>query len=182
MPSQTPDAAQIRAALGLLKWENEDLARLCQITAQSVSNIKRGATRPQPRILAAMRKTLNSQGIEFLDHSGVRLNPEGVEILQGRENFRKLYDLIYERLSLRGGTVCVSGVDEKLFVKYQGDFAQLHMDRMADLVRERKDIQMKILVNEGDTNFVASSYAAYRWQSRIISAPRRFTCSAIIWR
>jgi transcriptional regulator with XRE-family HTH domain len=172
MPS--PDAAQIRAALGLLKWENEDLARACGITAQSVSNIKRGATRPQPRILTAIRRTLETQGIEFLDHSGVRLRPEGVEILRGREDFRKFYDLVYERLNLHGGIACVSGVDERLFVKHHDDYAKFHMDRMTELVRRRRDIQMKILVREGDTHFVAAAYASYRWQSRDNFNPAAF--------
>jgi transcriptional regulator with XRE-family HTH domain len=165
MTEQTPNAAQIRAALGLIKWENEDLARLCQISPQSVSNIKRGVTRPQPRILAAIRRVLENQGVEFLEGSGVRLKSEGVEILQGYEGFRKFYDLIYERLSIYGGQACLYGVDERLFIKYEGDFAQMHMDRMAELVKRRKDIQMKVLIREGDTYFVASHYATYRWES-----------------
>ena len=159
MPQQIPDAAQIRAALSLLLWENEDLARACDITAQTVSNIKRGTTRPQPRILQAMRQALENNGIEFLDHSGVRLRPEGVDIFLGREGFLRLYNLIVARVSVYGGLICVSGVDERLFLKYQGDFAQPYMKRMAELVKMRKDIQMKILIKEGDTNFAASDYA-----------------------
>ena len=174
MSVQIPDAGQIRAALGLLNWENRDLAKACKITAQSVSNIKRGVTQPQPRILSAVRYAFESAGIEFLENSGVRLKLEGVEILQGYEGFRKFYDLIYNRLSYYGGTVFVSGVDEKLFVKHQKDFAQSHMDRMAALVRQRKDIHMKILVRDGDTNFVASSYASYRWQNKENFNPTAF--------
>lgn len=173
MTLQIPDAGQIRAALGLLNWENRDLAKLCKITAQSVSNIKRGVTRPQPRVLSAVRRVFESQGIEFLENSGVRFKLEGVSILQEYEGFRKFYDLIYDRLFHFGGLVCVSGVDEKLFVKYQKDFSQPHMDRMAELVKQRKDIHMKILVRDGDTNFVASNYASYRWQR-----PENFTPTA----
>ena len=50
MAIQKPDAAQIRAAISLLGWENEKMAKACGITAQSISNIKRGNTRPQPRV------------------------------------------------------------------------------------------------------------------------------------
>lgn len=169
-----PDPEQVRAALGLLKWENSDLAKLCGVSAQSVSNIKRGATRGQPRILAAMQKAFESHGVEFLDGSGVRLKRESVEILRGSDGFRALFDQIYAHASLHGGLICVSGVDETLFIKHQGDFAHPHMKRMAALAKKRKDFRMHILVREGDRNFVAARYARYRWQSAEGFSPTAF--------
>ena len=174
MSTQTPNAAQIRAALGLLKWENETLAKACGVTPQSISNIKRGVTRPQPRILSSIRNVFEKHGVEFLENSGVRLKAEGVEILQGTDGFRKFYDLIYDRVSHDGGIICVSGVDENLFAKYQKGFGENHMERMTKLVRARKDIRMRILVREGDTNLIATSYATYRWQNPESFSPTAF--------
>jgi len=173
MPDPIPNAAQIRAALGLLKWENETLARLCQITPQSVSNIKRGETRPQPRILSSIRRVFEANGVEFTDNSGTRLRPEGVEILLEDGGFKKFYDILYDTLAREGGEVCVSNVDERLFARHQKEFGAAYMDKMARLVRSRRDVKMKILVREGDTHFTAAAYATYRWQN-----PESFTPTA----
>jgi hypothetical protein len=97
-----------------------------------------------------------------------------LEILRGSDGFRALFDQIYAHASLHGGLICVSGVDETLFVKHQGDFAQSHMKRMAALAKKRKDFRMHILVREGDRNFVAVRYASYRWQSAEGFSPTAF--------
>jgi len=174
MVDQIPNAAQIRSALGLLKWENETLAEICKVTPQSISNIKRGVTRPQPRILLSIRRAFEMNGVEFIENSGTRLKMEGVEILLNIDGFKKFYELLYDKLVHEGGEVCVSGVDEKLFVKYQKDFSSSYMDQMVALVRSRKDIKMRILVREGDTNFVAKDYATYRWQNPESFSPTAF--------
>jgi transcriptional regulator with XRE-family HTH domain len=173
MQSQKPNAAQIRAALGLLNWENEEMAKICDITPQSVSNIKRGVTRPQPRVLSTIRKVLEAHGIEFLDNSGVRLRPEGVDIFEGSEAFLAFYEIVYGYLKAYGGSVCISGVDENLFAKYQHN-QQEYIERVNQLKKERKNIKVSILIREGDMNFVASSYADYRWQSKESFSPTAF--------
>ena len=173
MQSQKPDAAQIRAAISLLGWENDDLAKACNVTAQSISNIKRGVTRPQPRILAAIKRVLEFNSIEFLDNSGVRFKPQGVEIFEGGEGFSKFYNFVYGYLSKYGGTVSVSGVDEKLFNECRPD-AEAHRIRMTELVKQKKDIIVRILVKEGDYNFTGSAYAQYKWQPLKYFSPTAF--------
>ena len=174
MIDQVPSPAQLRSALGLLNWENNDLAKACQITPQSVSNIKRGATRPQPRILASIRRVLEMQGIEFLDHSGVRLKPEGVEVFQGRKDFRRFYDLLHDRMLHHHAGVYVSGVDERQFEEYLGDYAAVHIGRMKELLRQRRKLDFKVMLCEGDTHFLGSSYIAYRWQRAESFGPAAF--------
>ncbi|MGE4351112.1 MAG: helix-turn-helix domain-containing protein [Bdellovibrionales bacterium] len=166
MTDQPLSAAQIRAAMSLLLWENRDLAKLCDVSTQTISNIKRGATRAQPRVLEAIRKALETAGVEFFDQTGVRMKQDGVDIFHGKEGFKKLFMLILSQVEQYGGKVYVSGVDERQFVKHQAEFADVYMKRMVQLVKKRKDIQFKILVCEGDTYFAASKYATYRWQSK----------------
>lgn len=174
MTEQIPSAAQIRAAMSLLLWENSDLAKLCGVAAQTISNIKRGTTRAQPRVLAAIRGAFENNGIAFLDSDGVRLKPEGVDMLYGPEGFLKLYMLILNQVELVGGDVCVAGVDERQFVKYKGAFSEVYWKKMAQIVKKNKKIRFRILVEEGDRNLVASSYATYRWQSKESFSPHPF--------
>jgi hypothetical protein len=169
-----PSASQIRAAMAMLKWENKELGEAADVAEKTAYSVKMGLSRPQPGVLAKIRKALEDSGIEFTEQDGVRRRSESVQVLQGPEDFRTFYDIVYEHVKQSGGTICVSGVDEKLFAKYQGDQSQLHVERMNKLMKERDDIQVEILIREGDTNFTATSYASYRWQSRESFSPTAF--------
>jgi transcriptional regulator with XRE-family HTH domain len=167
-------ARQIRAARGLLGWDASVLADKTGLTRETISRIEGDQVRPHERTLLKILRAFNENGVEFTGNSGVQLKSQNVEVLEGTPGFLRFYDFVYEHLSQYGGLVCVSGVNEKLFVKYQGDFADFHMKRMADLVRRRDDLMMRILVEEGDYNFVASDYAQYRWQSKLHFSPAPF--------
>jgi hypothetical protein len=184
MGNQFPSASQIRAAMAMLKWENKELGEASGISEKTAYTVKMGLGRPQARVLDSIRKALEDSGIEFTEQDGVRRRLENVQVLQGSEDFRIFYDIVFDYLQHYGGTVCVSGVDEKLFAKYQGPQHEQHVERMDRLTGERDDIQIMILVREGDTNFTASSYAAYRWQSRESFSPTAFyvfgDCLALI--
>jgi transcriptional regulator with XRE-family HTH domain len=62
----------IRAARALLRWEQRDLADASSV---SLPTIKRLESRPGPlaahgSTLAALRKALESAGVEFIDENG----------------------------------------------------------------------------------------------------------------
>lgn len=164
--SQQFSPSQLRAARALLDWSRAELAAQTGVSEPTIHRFENGKGEPETKTQNKIRLLFESHGIEFLDSDGVRKRPEGVEVFQGEEDFRKLYDLIYAQASYYGGTICVSGVDEALFEKYQGSFFPMHLDRMARLAQERKDFKMMILVREGDTYYTASAYASYRWQDK----------------
>lgn len=160
--------------MAMLKWENKELGEASGVSEKTAYSVKMGLSRPQPRVLAAIRKALEDNGVEFVEQDGVRRSSESIQVLQGPDDFRVFYDIVFEHVKQHGGTVCVSGVDERLFAKYQGPQSQAHVERMNKLMTEREDIRVMILVREGDTNFTATSYAAYRWQSRESFSPTAF--------
>ncbi len=165
---------QIRAARGLLRWRVEDLSQKTGLTREAITRIEDDSVQPREGTIAKIVRAFNENGVEFTENQGVRLKPQNVEVLEGTSGFLRFYDHVYKYLSEYGGLVCVSGVNEKLYVKYQGDFADVHMDRMAELVKRRDDLMMRILVEEGDYNFVASDYAQYRWQPKEYFSPASF--------
>jgi hypothetical protein len=174
MGNQFPSSSQIRAAMAMLKWENKELAEASGVSEKTAYSVKMGLSRPQDRVLASIRKALEDNGTEFTEQDGVRRSSESVQVLQGSDDFRLFYDIVFDHLKQHGGTICVSGVDEKLFVKYQGEQAVTHRERMNALTKQRDDINVMILIREGDMNFVASTYASYRWQSRESFSPTAF--------
>ena len=137
-----------------------------------------GKTAYREETIKKIRGIIEAHGIEFTELDGVRRRSEGVQILQGPNDFRAFYGILYNHLSIYGGDICISGVDEALFSKYQTmgepDFTKMNVARLSELTNKRGDITYKILVREGDTNFVASSYASYRWQSRKSFSPTAF--------
>lgn len=165
---------QIRAARGLLGWDAVVLAQKADLTKEAISRIESDKVRPHESTLSKISRAFNDAGVEFTPNSGVQLKQQSVEVLEGTIGFAQFYDYVYEYLRQHGGLVCVSGVNESLFIKYHGEFAPAHIKRMTELMQHRNDLKMRILVEEGDTNYVSSDYAEYRWQPKAYFSPASF--------
>jgi len=173
MGNTLPSPDQIRAAMALLKWENAELAEASGVSVSTVFAAKTGKHKPQPEVHAKIKKALEQHGIEFLDFNGVRQRPEGIQVFQGIEGFSEFYDLVFDYLRDNGGDVCIGGSDASLYTKYRAN-PEVHRKRMAELADEREDLRVRILCQEGDYNFVATSYASYRWQPKEYFSPTTF--------
>jgi hypothetical protein len=56
--------------------------------------------------------------------------------------------------------ICVSNVDDRLFIKYLGDYAQVHVERMKKLSK----VKVRVLIQEDDYYcFPDTDYIEYRW-------------------
>lgn len=153
--------AQIRGARGILNWSQGDLSDRTDISATSIGSIENGLTQARTSTLEIIQKTFEDAGIEFLPNDGIRKKSNLINMYHGEKGFIEFYDDIYQTaLSLKGNNVfLVNNVDEKIFLKWGKDIFSSHSDRM----RKLENITYKILVQEGDTNFVASAYAQYKW-------------------
>ena len=156
---------QIRAGRGLLKWSGIVLAERAGLTRDTINRIEDDSVQPQKGTLADIIRVFDENGVEFTDNFGVRLKPQGIEVLSGHEGFCRFYDLLYSDLLAHGGTINACGVDEDLFAKHHGEQTDKHIARMTELAKSRKDIAMQILIRDGDNNYSAGGYASYRWLS-----------------
>ena len=151
--------AQMRAARGLLNWTQGDLAARTGISTTSIGSIESDTSNPRDSTAQLIKKAFEDAGIEFLADDGVRRRQGQVRILAGRNGFHAFYDDIYaEAQKNKGATFLVNNVNEKLFLKWGAEIVDSHTARMQSLA-----IQYQILVREGDTNFVNTDYATYRW-------------------
>ena len=165
---------QIRAARALLEWDAEDLAKHAGLSRDTVFNIENGVVQARGGSMEKIVQAFDDNGVEFTDNSGVRLKPQNVQTYEGRDGFVRFFESIHTHIQSHGGDICVSGVDESLFVKYQGEFAKTHMGKMAELAKARPNFRMRILIEEGDLNFAASNYASYKWQPKGSFSPASF--------
>lgn len=65
---------QSRAARGLLRWTQADLARAAGVSLPTVVNYEAEKTTPMPATLEVIKQAFERQGVEFnTDGRGVRL-------------------------------------------------------------------------------------------------------------
>lgn len=156
--------AQIRGARGVLNWSQGDLADRTGLSQTSIGGIENGLTTPRENTLQLIEKAFEDAGIEFTADDGIRKKSGHINFFRGRQGFIDFYEDVYNTAVVSPGTFLVNNVDEKQFLKWGKDILEPHSNRM----RELGTVKYKILVQEGDFNFVASDYAEYRWLSRAL--------------
>lgn len=154
-------ANQLRAARALLDISQGEIAQAIGISANTVSNIEKGTSRPAHDTLSRLQGFFETQGVEFTDNEGVRKKSGAVRSFRGHEGFVDFVRDVYATIK-NGGNIYVSNVKEDDFLRWEGAEAAPHMERMATV----QNLRMHILIEEGDTNYVASQYARYRWAKK----------------
>ncbi len=153
-------ANQLRAARALLDISQGEIEQAIGISANTVSNIAQGTSRPAHETLSRLQSFFEMQGVEFTDNEGVRKKPSGIATYRGRDGFAEFIWDVYETVKKSGGEICVSNVDEALFTEKLGkDIDDAYMKKMGEL----KNFTFKILIKENDYNFIGSAYAEYKW-------------------
>jgi len=158
-------AAQLRAARGLVDWTRNELAKAAGVSPETIKNIEHGIFRPQEETAERIVKTLALHGIEFTENNGVCMRKDSVIRFEGVDGFKKFMDDVYEvaknpESAISGSKqICVSNVDDRLFVKYLGDYSPLHSRRMNEL----KNVKVRVLVQEQDLfSAPEAKYIEYR--------------------
>jgi len=151
---------QIRAARGLLGWQSTFLAEKVGLARETISKIEDEAVQPRAKNLADIVRVFDENGIEFIENSGVRYKPKSLEVYEGDEDFRRFMDDIYETAKSGSTEICISGVEEGVFISHLGEtFANMHIKRMTEL----RAAKVRCLIREGDSEVYCDTYNEYRW-------------------
>lgn len=152
------ECSQIRAARALLNWSQADLARAARMANSSIKNIESENASARRESYDQVRAALESNGVEFLPGSGVKLKTEIVSIFNGRDATPALFDSLYAAAHASPDReILVMGLDEEFALRYDGQAnVEAHYARLA-----RAGIRQKILACEGSTRFIAGE-ACYR--------------------
>lgn len=104
-------ARQIRAARALLDWSQDDLADACDLSIATIRKFETGQISPRDTTLQAISFALEARGIEFHGISGVRLNDQDVELIEGVDCFVRLVDHMYDYMHGSKGEVLFMNSD-----------------------------------------------------------------------
>ncbi len=150
---------QVRAARALLDWSLADLSEKSGVGQQAISKFENGGTEPLAKTVQKLQGVLEDAGIEFLPTGGVQPRQDIMRSYKGRGGFMEFIWDVYKTAKAGEGDICVSNVNEADFEYWLGDEDAAYTAKMSEL----KNVNFKILIQEGDLNFSASSYAEYRW-------------------
>lgn len=151
----------MRAARAMLDVPQGHVAEHLGIAANTLSKIESGQSDVSMSRMSEIQRFYEREGIEFTGNDGVARKSGGVETYKGRSGFLDFIMDVYSTAK-NGGDIYVNNVNEDDFLKWEGDEADAHMSRMASI----KNLDFRILVQEGDTNAVGSGYAQYRALSK----------------
>ncbi|MER9413662.1 helix-turn-helix transcriptional regulator [Mesorhizobium sp. M0589] len=62
--------AQCRAARGLIKWNQDDLATAAKVSVVTVRNFENEKSSPQRATIVVMNRALEAAGVEFIPENG----------------------------------------------------------------------------------------------------------------
>lgn len=144
-----------------MNWSQQDLAQRTGISATSIGSIENGQTTPRESTLATIRSTFEKHGIEFLGLQGVRERDSNIMNYEGQSGIRQFFDDVYETSKTPGNEICLfNGVPKKLIEWLGNDYYQMHAERMDKI---RNNFSFKIIVEEGDNQLIARTFAEYKW-------------------
>jgi transcriptional regulator with XRE-family HTH domain len=145
------ECSQIRAARALLNWSQSDLAKASQMANSSIKNIENENTTARRETLTQIRGAFESNGIEFLPGSGVKMKNDNVTIVKGKDATPALYDNLYMTAHASSDReILILGLDEVFAAQYDG-LLRLQ-DHNARLMKA--GIKQKILTGEGVSEFL----------------------------
>lgn len=157
---------QIRAARALLGWSQGDLAEKAGMSQTGIARIENGTNQPNSNTLNKIHNAFDQADVEFIGNSGVKKRTSEVRVLRGPNAMSDFLDDVYFT-AIKHGTkaqptdVFLSNVVHENWIKnMSAERWSNHTDRMT---KDKDLMDVRIIVQEGDTNFPASAYSKYKW-------------------
>jgi transcriptional regulator with XRE-family HTH domain len=106
--------ALIRAARGLLDWQQQDLATMANLSLSAINKFERGIGKTRSSTILAMVRTLKEAGIDFPPGGGVRQSDEitSIQRIKGDDFVKKLDEDIYAAVIKPGDEIYSCSADE----------------------------------------------------------------------
>lgn len=166
----TPE--QLRMARAKLNYSQGYVAEKLGIAHTTLSKIEKGESDSPLSRINDIREFYENEGLEFIEDNGVREAKAYVRRYNGTEGFRAFSDDVYQTVSKTGGELCLYNAIPQNWIKFLGkEWYATHNKRMTDLGHK---IRVKITACEGETGFISTDFAEYRWFPKELFNKRAF--------
>lgn len=152
-------AQAARALLGNIKAE--EVYSYLEMTAAPYYRFENGTGGISAKNKEKLVRYFENRGCEFMP-GGVRVKPQAEIVqLEGLDGFDIFMQDVRKTALNPDVDICVSGVDESLFEKWQGKNAGLHIATM-ESIHAQSPFSFRILISDADDYKTASGYAQYK--------------------
>lgn len=156
-----PTIEQIRAARALIGWNQNDLAERSGLSQTGVARIENGTNHPNSSTMEKITTAFDRADIEFIGNTGVKKRTGEVQRFLGKTGLIQFMDNVYECARTSGGKMYFYNIVPENWTQVLGeDWWTSHVERMSEF-NDKTDV--RILVPEGNKNFISSGYAQYKW-------------------
>ncbi len=106
-----------KAARALLGWKQADLAHLSKVSLTAVKNFENATGQTRDKTILALRAALETAGIEFSSHGGLRLLDETIQShrFSGKNCIQSHNEMIYATLRTSSGEILTCSPDDTLW-------------------------------------------------------------------
>ncbi len=141
------DRYQLAAARGMLGWSLKELSKRTHVTVEAINKFERGGVdNPRKSTIQALRDAFESEGIEFIEQSGIRRRDNSLIEFSGEDSYQKLIEHALASLKNR---------NQEMWVLFGEDSKSTENVVDVELRLRKKGIKMKFLVSD------ANSYLRY---------------------
>lgn len=156
-----PTIEQIRAARALIGWSQGELADQSGLSQTGIARIENGTNHPNSSTIKKITKAFDDFDVEFIDETGVKKRSNEIRKFRGKTGLIQFMDDVYESAKNVGGKMSFYNVKPGNWIDVLGEeWWNFHVERMSKL-NEKTDV--RILVPEGNLNFISKGYAEYKW-------------------
>ncbi len=157
---------QILLARTMLGKSQQDVAKDNGMAHQTLSKIEKGIIDTPSSRLKELEGYFENHGIEFTINDGIKKRGLSFKRYKGDEQFREFFDDIYNVAGEEGGEIVLfNGVPQKLLHHLGEDWYKRHAERMSKIADK---LDFKIIIKEGDMNYIANTFAEYRWFPKML--------------
>lgn len=154
---------QSKAARALLEKDAQEVAKDIGVASNTMSRFEKNGIGGD-KLKAKLTHYYLDNGITLTKNGGVDKVVAVTHTYLGADGFRKFMDKVYETAKSTGGEILLYNARPDNWIKWLGkEWNAMHTTRMGEIVDR---IKFKAIAQEGDTNFVGSKHAEYRWISK----------------
>ncbi|MFP4098192.1 MAG: helix-turn-helix domain-containing protein [Alphaproteobacteria bacterium] len=160
-----PTIEQIRAARALIGWSQEELAIQSGLSQTGVARIESGMNHPNSATMNKIINAFDAYDVEFIGENGVKKRGNEIKKFSGKSGLIEFMNDVYETAKISDGKFSFYNVKPGNWVEVLGnDWWNSHVDRMQNYTKKEN---VRILVPEGNRNFISNKYATYRWFTKV---------------